>query len=214
MLEKSDHTPYRVVEASYVVSSPNLRSCPDPIYPEIAIAGRSNVGKSSLINLLCNQKNLAKTSRTPGKTQMINYFHLRIEPGSIHLHLVDLPGYGYTKTGKTVQEQWGKTMGEFLERRKPLIGILQLVDSRHEPQTLDLQMREWITHSNRAAVTILTKTDKLKKNAIQKSRAQTIRALGLSKEESCILTSVLKRQGIREVTNAIVSLLQSTQNTP
>lgn len=198
--------PYRVVEATFTISSPNLRLCPPQEFPEIAIAGRSNVGKSSLINVLCNRRTLAKTSSTPGKTRLINFFHLRIEPGDIHLHLVDLPGYGFTKSGKAIQEEWGKTLQEFLDKR-PLKGILHLIDSRHEPSALDRQMREWIVYRALPVITVLTKTDKLKQNDLAKSRKIVQSELNLSKEEPCILTSVLKKNGMQDLLRALVQLL-------
>ncbi|MGC9329753.1 MAG: ribosome biogenesis GTP-binding protein YihA/YsxC, partial [Candidatus Hinthialibacter sp.] len=143
---------YRVVEAEFVVSAPTLRQCPSPDLPEIAVAGRSNVGKSSLINMMCNRRNLAKTSSTPGKTRLINFFRLRIEPGNVELHLVDLPGYGYAKASKTAQAEWGRALEEFLQKRS-LQGILHLIDSRHEPTALDRQMRDWIVHQRLPGIT-------------------------------------------------------------
>ncbi|RJP24297.1 MAG: YihA family ribosome biogenesis GTP-binding protein [Candidatus Omnitrophota bacterium] len=203
---------YRVVEASFVISAPNLKLCPDSSLPEIAVVGRSNVGKSSLINFLCNRKNLAKTSGAPGKTRLINYFLLRIEPGNVHLHLVDLPGFGYSKADKSTKEHWGKSLEEFLRKRRELQGILQLIDSRHEPTALDLQMREWIVHRKLPAITILTKTDKLARSAVARTRNQTIHIMKLQPEEPCILSSVLKKTGQAEITTAILSLLHKQES--
>ncbi len=198
---------YRVVEASFVTSAPKLAACPEATLPEIAIAGRSNVGKSSLINFICNRKNLAKTSNTPGKTRLINYFLLRIEPGNHHVHLVDLPGFGYAKTSKKEQEYWGKSLDEFLQKRETLCGMLQLVDSRHDPTDLDLQLREWILHTGIPALTILTKTDKLGKNVIAKSRKNVKRMMKIWDDEECILSSALKKQGKQEMINGIMKLI-------
>lgn len=194
---------WRVAEASFVTSAPGLKQCPPPELPEIAIAGRSNVGKSSLINTLCQRRNLAKTSSTPGKTRLINYFHVRIEPGAIRLHLVDLPGYGYSKVDKSTREQWGKSLAVFLEKRA-LRGILQLVDARHEPAALDLQMREWITARGLPAITILTKCDKLNQSETAKVRKQVAERLRLRDGESCILTSSVSRKGMQELLRALV----------
>lgn len=205
-VEKKNEVIFRVVAADFVVSAANLRQCPTPELPEIAIAGRSNVGKSSLINLLCNRRNLAKTSSTPGKTRLINFFQLRIEPGDIHLHLVDLPGYGFTKSGKAFQEEWGRTLQEFLEKR-PLRGILHLIDSRHEPTALDCQMREWIVYREIPSITALTKSDKLKQNDISKSRKTIHTILQLTADEPCILTSVTKKTGIQELLQALITLI-------
>lgn len=197
----------RIVEASYVISSPDLRHCPAPELPEIAVAGRSNVGKSSLINLLCNRRNLAKTSGTPGKTRLINFFHIRVEPETRLFHLVDLPGYGYSKVSKSMQMEWNQAMGEFMEKRG-LRGILHLVDARHKPSELDLQMREWILQLKIPAITVLTKMDKLKKNELAKNRKIISEALNLSPTEPCILTSATKKNGIQELLNALVGWLE------
>ncbi len=196
----------RVVEASFVISAPNLKLCPEQELPEIAIAGRSNVGKSSLINMLCNRRNLAKTSSTPGKTRLINFFHLRIEPGDAHLHLIDLPGYGFSKAGKAIQSEWRKAMQDFLTQR-PLKGMLHLIDARHDPSDLDIQMREWIVHSKIPVITIITKVDKLKQNDIAKSLKNTIAVLDIQQDEPCILTSVPKKRGIQEFLQALTDLI-------
>lgn len=197
---------FRVEKAEFVVSAANLRQCPEQTLPEIAIAGRSNVGKSSLINLLCNRRNLAKTSSTPGKTRLINFFHLRVEPGDIHFHFIDLPGYGYTKTGKAMQEEWGRSLQEFLENR-PLRGILHLIDSRHEPTALDRQMREWIVYRQIPTITALTKSDKLRQNDLSKSYKTTRSALQLAPDETCILTSVTQKTGMQELLRALLALV-------
>lgn len=204
----------RIVEATFEISCPSIRQCPNPVLPEIAIAGRSNVGKSSLINLLCNHKNLAKTSSTPGKTRLLNFFKIRIEPGTHWLHLVDLPGYGYAKVSKSMKSDWDKALGVFLEKRDNLNGIIHLIDSRHEPTKLDLQMREWIVHSGLACITVLTKTDKLKQNEKVKNRKRIQKVLDLHKEEPCIETSVLNRVGVSNLLEALLKLLpQSTSTT-
>ncbi len=202
---------WRVVEASFVTSAPGLIQCPLPELPEIAIAGRSNVGKSSLINTLCQRRNLAKTSSTPGKTRLINYFHLRIEPGAIRFHLVDLPGYGYSKVDKSTREQWGKSLAVFLEKRA-LRGILQLVDARHEPTALDLQMREWITFRRLPAITIVTKCDKLTQSETAKVRQRITERLRLRDGEPCILTSSVSRKGMKELLQALVDWTGEPRN--
>lgn len=209
MLDQSKNTGkpnYRIKRASFIISSPNLRKCPEPTFPEIAIAGRSNVGKSSLINQICNQRRLAKTSGTPGKTQLINFFHLVIDPNDRDVHLVDLPGYGYSKVDKATQKQWGIDLQEFLDKR-PLTGILHLVDSRHEPTDLDLQMREFILFKEIPAITVLTKTDKLSKPKLSKAIKQITHILQISKEEPVIITSALKKAGTHELIKAIAGLL-------
>jgi len=201
--------PYRVVEADFVLSAPHFRLCPTSELPEFAVAGRSNVGKSSLINLFCNRKNLAKTSTTPGKTRLLNYFLLRIEPGNHRLHLVDLPGYGYASAGKEDQAQWGKMIEEFMRNRSKLSGILHLIDARHPDSDLDLRMREWIVHQQVPAITVLTKIDKLPKNAVRSLRKQVAQSLHLGEEEPCILSSVLQRLGIDEILHSMIALMPS-----
>lgn len=202
-----DHNFLRVVEANFVTSAAHIKDCPPATLPEITIAGRSNVGKSSLINMLCSRKQLAKTSGTPGKTQLINYFHLRIEPGNILIHLVDLPGYGFAKAGLKQQQEWGKIIGEFVENRKGLKGILHLLDSRHKPTALDCDMREWINFKGIPAITVLTKTDKLSKTQLENSRNLITSTLEIPGGEPVIYTSVLKKSGSIELCQAIVDLV-------
>jgi GTP-binding protein len=125
--------------------------------PEIAFLGRSNVGKSSLLNTLLNRKGLARTSNTPGRTQCINFFLVNDS-----FYFVDLPGYGYAKVPKTMRSDWGKMAEEYLSLRRQLKLSIQLVDSRHEPSKLDLQLNEWLHYNNRLHIVVATKTDKLK----------------------------------------------------
>lgn len=198
---------FHVVEANFVTSAANIKDCPPAELPEITIAGRSNVGKSSLINMLCNRKQLAKTSSTPGKTQLINYFHLRIEPENIHVHLVDLPGYGYAKAGMKQQQQWGKIIGDFVENREGLKGILHLLDSRHKPTALDMDMREWINFKGIPSITVLTKTDKLSKSQLEVSRNLITSTLEIADDEPIIYTSVSNKTGVNELCQAIVDLI-------
>lgn len=200
----------RVVQADFVTSAPSLKACPPSDLPEIAIVGRSNVGKSSLINLLCNRKSLAKTSSTPGKTQLINFFHLRVEPGDLHMHLVDLPGYGYSKVSKSVSQEWGKMMEEYLQKRQELLGIIQLIDSRHPPTALDHQMRHWIIALGKPSIVVLTKVDKLKRNEVAKSKKTVKQDFLLPEGEPLILTSATERQGVQELLEAVVFLINET----
>ena len=131
---------------------------------EVAFLGRSNVGKSSLINSLLLRKGLARTSNTPGRTQSINFFLINEK-----FYFADLPGYGYAKVSKTMRADWGKMAEEYLADRQELVLCIQLVDSRHEPTKLDLQLNEWLTYHDKPHLVVATKSDKLSKNELQKS---------------------------------------------
>lgn len=137
---------------------------PDNTLPEIAFSGKSNVGKSSLINALVNRKSLARTSSQPGKTQTINFYNLNKE-----LYLVDLPGYGYAKVSESVKEKWGKMIERYLHKSAQLKKVFLLIDIRHEPSGNDVLMYEWIVHNGFEPVIICTKADKISKGAIQKN---------------------------------------------
>ena len=149
----------KVTNATFITSSTCLKNCPDFNLPEIALIGRSNVGKSSFINTLTNRKKLAKTSNTPGKTRLINFFNINEE-----IIIADLPGYGYAKISKTEQEKWGKTLEEYLKGRTALKAVIQFIDSRHDVQNNDLQMRDWLEFYRIPIITLVTKTDTLSKN--------------------------------------------------
>lgn len=142
-------------EASFVTSNTQVAACPAPDRPEYAFIGRSNVGKSSLINMLTGRKGLAKTSSTPGKTQVINHFNINDE-----WYLVDLPGYGYAKVSKSSRADWGKMINAYLTRRENLTCVCVLLDSRHEPQAADLAFMEKLGQDGIPFVMLFTKTDK------------------------------------------------------
>ena len=139
---------------------------------EIAFLGRSNVGKSSLINSLLLRKGLARTSNTPGRTQSINFFLINEA-----FYFADLPGYGYAKVSKTMRADWGKMAAEYLAERQELALCVQLVDSRHTPTPLDLQLNEWLVHYDKPHIVAVTKTDKLSNNELRKSLAETRKTL-------------------------------------
>ena len=132
--------------------------------PEIAFLGRSNVGKSSLINSLLLRKSLARTSNTPGRTQSINFFLINDS-----FYFADLPGYGYARVSKTMRADWGRMAEEYLAERGELALCIQLIDSRHEPTALDIQLNEWLVHHNKPHVIVATKADKLSRNELQKA---------------------------------------------
>lgn len=141
--------------AEFIGSSPDIKKCPKPKYPEYAFVGRSNVGKSSLINMLVNKKNLAKTSSTPGKTKLINHFLVNKE-----WYLVDLPGYGYAKSSKKNREKWNQLIHEYLLKRENLLYTFILIDARLKPQENDLKFIEWFGGKQIPFVMVFTKSDK------------------------------------------------------
>lgn len=167
---------------------------PETQMPEIAFAGRSNVGKSSLINALMNRKSFARVSASPGKTQTVNYYNINDA-----LYLVDLPGYGFTKAAVKVKEQWGKMVERYLKNSTNLKAVFLLADSRHAPSALDRQMFEWVVASGFRPVVIATKGDKLKKNEIEKNKKLIRSTFGMRPEDKLILTSSLKKTCIDEV---------------
>ena len=163
---------------------------PEDNLPEIAFAGRSNVGKSSLLNLLTNRKNLARVSGAPGKTRTINFY--RINDG---FRIVDLPGYGYAKISKSVSENWGEMMEEYFQSRAGLKKVVQLVDIRHAPSAQDVQMYEYLRHYGLDGLVVATKADKVSRNEMQKC-IRTIRTvLKLEPDDLVIPVSALKKQG-------------------
>jgi GTP-binding protein len=153
-------------EATYLISNPSVDKCPKPDRPEFAFIGRSNVGKSSLINMLCNKKNLAKTSATPGKTQLINHFEIISTAGrsskETKWYLVDLPGYGYAVTSKKNRKSWDRMIEDYIRKRENLISLFVLVDSRHEPQQLDMDFVNQLGEWQIPFAIVFTKTDKNK----------------------------------------------------
>lgn len=163
--------PAEIRNAEFLVSSPDINVCPPGIHPEYAFIGRSNVGKSSLINMITGIKGLAKTSQTPGKTQLINHFVVNEE-----WYLVDLPGYGYAKISRQERNKWMKMIYTYLEKRENLVCTFILVDSRHEPQALDMDFMAWMSRKQLPFVIVFTKSDKLSKTKLAES-------LGLYKEK-------------------------------
>lgn len=145
-----------IKKSEFVISAPTVSKCPSDTKPEYAFIGRSNVGKSSLINMLCNHKNLAKTSATPGKTLLINHFIINNE-----WYLVDLPGYGFAKRSKSVQQKITNMITSYILQREQLINTFMLVDIRHEQQKIDREFIDWLGQSNVPFAIIFTKADKL-----------------------------------------------------
>ena len=151
------------LQANFIISAEKLSQCPDFTFAEFPLLGRSNVGKSSFINALANNKKIAKTSNTPGKTRLINFFNF-----SDQFMIADLPGYGYAKVSKEAQAKWQKYLEEYLLNRKQIKSLIQFVDARHEIQKNDFQMRKWVEAYNLPIFTIVTKIDCIQRGKIQK----------------------------------------------
>lgn len=174
---------------------------PDELY-EIAFAGRSNVGKSSLLNLLTNRKKLARVSQSPGKTRTINFYEINDS-----FRIVDLPGYGYAKVSKSVSESWGKMMERYFETRQGLLKVIQLVDIRHEPSKQDVQMYDYLKHYDLDGIVVATKADKISRNQYQKSEKVIRQTLGMKPEDKVIPISSLKKTGHEKLLEEIERIL-------
>lgn len=175
---------------------------PENTLPEIAFAGKSNVGKSSLLNALINRKNLARTSSQPGKTQTINFYNLNNE-----MYLVDLPGYGYANVSVSVKEKWGKMIEKYLRTSKQLKGVLLLIDIRHEPSANDVQMYNWVISTGYDPIIICTKLDKINRSQIQKQLKIIREKLGAKKETVMIPFSAETKQGRDEIYKLMDAIL-------
>jgi GTP-binding protein len=154
----------KITSAEFIKSAFDKKHWTTDGLPEIAFLGRSNVGKSSLINSLLQRKGLARTSNTPGRTQSINYYLINEE-----FYFVDLPGYGYAKVSKQMRADWGKMAGEYLSERGELVLLVHLIDARHKPTELDRQLHEWLVYHQKDHVAVATKADKLSNNKLKKS---------------------------------------------
>lgn len=162
------------LQANFIKSAEKLSQCPNLTLPEYPILGRSNVGKSSFINALANNKKLAKTSNTPGKTRLINFFNF-----SNKFIIADLPGYGYAKVSAAIQNRWQKNLEEYLLKREQINCLIQLIDGRHEIQKNDYQMREWVAAYDLPIITVVTKTDYISShNKIEQAIAHVKKEFG------------------------------------
>ncbi|ATA78115.1 ribosome biogenesis GTP-binding protein YihA/YsxC [Capnocytophaga canimorsus] len=195
-----------ITKAEFIISNSDVSKCPKEILPEYAFIGRSNVGKSSLINMLTNNKNLAKTSGKPGKTQLINHFKI-----NNNWFLVDLPGYGYARVSKSTKKVFQKFITQYFEKRKQLILAFVLVDIRHEPQTIDVDFMQWLGENQIPFAIIFTKADKLKPEAIKRNVATYHEKMLDFWEEmpTYFVTSSSNRMGKEEVLAYIDSINQS-----
>lgn len=184
----------KIKQSDFVISAVSQEQYPDDFLPEIAMAGRSNVGKSSLINMLINRKNLARTSSTPGKTQTINFYDI-----DNLFRLVDLPGYGYAKVSKESKKKWGKIIETYLRERTTLLEVIQLVDIRHKPTQEDKDMYKWIKSFGFNGIVVATKHDKVKKSQLKKHIDIIRKELGMGLDDVLVTTSTSTRKGKYEI---------------
>ncbi len=188
----------------FLISASQLEGLPQDELPEVAFVGRSNVGKSSALNVLANRRRLAFVSKTPGRTQLINFFSF-----GEHARLVDLPGYGYAKVPHGVRDDWGKLVAGYLQTRRTLLGVVSLMDSRRPLTSLDRQLLEWLVPLQRRLLVLLTKSDKLTKSEQGRTIAaarKDLAALGIHGE--CMLFSSQTRQSVEEARDHIDGWLE------
>ena len=200
----------KIESAAFVISNTDVKKCPTGTLPEYAFIGRSNVGKSSLINMLTGQKGLAMTSATPGKTMLINHFLI-----NKNWYIVDLPGYGYAKRGQKGKDQIKKIIESYILQREQMTNLFVLVDSRHEPQTIDLEFIEWLGENGVPFSIVFTKADKLKSGRQLKNNVQTY--LDKLKEQweelpPYVITSSEKRLGRDELLGYIEQINNEVRN--
>lgn len=165
----------KIQSAEFVISAATLGQFPPPLLPEVAFAGKSNVGKSSLINSMLNRKHLVKTSATPGKTRQINFFRI-----NGNFLLVDLPGYGFAKVARPVRAQWERLVGDYLLQRPAVRGVVMIVDARHAPTELDLQMKAMLEQAGLPSLVVANKADKLSRSRLASQLREIPRVLGMS----------------------------------
>ncbi|MBQ5455834.1 MAG: YihA family ribosome biogenesis GTP-binding protein [Prevotella sp.] len=187
-------------KSEFIISAPHVSKCPSDNKPEYAFIGRSNVGKSSLINMLCNHKGLAKTSSTPGKTLLINYFIINNE-----WYIIDLPGYGFAKRSQKVQQQIDQMIRGYILQREQMVNLFVLVDIRLKPQKIDLEFIDWLGISGIPFAIVFTKADKLSKSKAQENATQWMNQLKETWEElpPYFITSSESKMGREEVLNYI-----------
>jgi len=184
-------TPLRVANSQLGTTAVWPEQFPTDALPEFVFVGRSNVGKSSLINCMANRKALARTSSSPGKTRTINFFKISVLEGDTNpdvkekvpptdLYFVDLPGYGYAKVSRSESEKWGKMIESYLQHRPQIKYIIMLLDVRHEPSAKDMELFNWLVHYNYNVIVVATKSDKIKRNQVQKHVAVLSRVLGVN----------------------------------
>lgn len=202
-----------IKKAQYLISSPDFEKCPTPDLPEYAFIGRSNVGKSSLINMLCNNEKLAKTSNQPGKTQLINHFDIVSVPelgqfNETKWYLVDLPGYGFAKISQRSRRRWEQMIENYLRKRENLVNVFVLIDSRHSPQKIDLEFVEALNQWQIPYTLIFTKSDKEKQSVVSKNVKSFLEALKKIQQflPRHIVTSSSKKLGKDKVLDLIAEM--------
>jgi GTP-binding protein len=199
----------QITQASYLISSPSVDKCPQPDMPEYAFIGRSNVGKSSVINMLTDKKELAKVSSSPGKTQLINHFTVESSDKKLW-YLVDLPGYGYAKRSQSQRKSWQKMIEEYIRKRENLVNLFVLIDSRHEPQKLDLEFINQLGGWRIPFALIFTKADKTTQKETANNVNSFLKELSATWEAPppFFVTSAIKRTGTKGILNFIADLNQ------
>ncbi|HTZ40779.1 MAG TPA: ribosome biogenesis GTP-binding protein YihA/YsxC [Syntrophales bacterium] len=194
----------KITSAEFVKSAVKPDQYPKTGMPEIAFAGRSNVGKSSLINTLLGRRKLAQTSATPGKTRLINFFIVNDK-----LSFVDLPGYGYAKVSRAEQETWGPMVETYLRERANLHLVISILDIRHDPTQQDLDLMEWLRHYGRNRLIVLTKSDKISRGEAMRRRKQIMTRLGLGEGEMLVLFSAQTGEGKADLWREIDRMLRT-----
>ena len=194
----------KITSAEFLLSAFDPKDWPDDARPEIAFLGRSNVGKSSLINSLLGVRGLARTSRTPGRTQSLNFFLI-----NDRFRFVDLPGYGFAKVPEPIRKQWQKIATEYLAKRKQLVLSIHIVDSRHKPAELDLQLHEWLDYYQKPHIIVATKSDKLSQNELRKN---TKRAETTLKSDRVLAFSATTGRGREQLWSAIEAALTGSKH--
>jgi len=202
-----------ITSSQYVISSPSVDKCPAADRPEYAFIGRSNVGKSSLINMICNNENLAKTSRTPGKTQLINHFAIVSELEGVkgskeEWYLVDLPGYGFAKVSLQSRKSWEKMIEDYLRKRENLVNVFVLIDGRHDPQKNDLEFINRLGQWQVPFCILFTKADKETQTVVQKNVKSFLNAMRQTWQflPQHIVTSAVKKLGRQKILDLITEM--------
>lgn len=198
----------RPVQATFVTSAVAPAQYPSDGLPELALVGRSNVGKSSLINALAGMRKLARTSNQPGRTQTLNFYRLTAAGQSFYC--VDMPGYGYARVSRTTRAEWSRFIEAYLNRRSQLVGVIQVLDLRHAPSQDDVTMWEWLRHFGKPRLAVATKADKISRGRWPDHRRMLMQGLSLGADEELVLFSAATRHGGDDVWRWILSRVSTT----